>query len=139
MQQKLEILQEKISYHFQNQDLLISAFTHSSYTNEKRLKKYQCNERLEFLGDAVLQLVSSEFLFFADSKMPEGKLSKLRASIVCEQSLAFCARELDLGSYLLLGRGEEVNGGRDKESVISERVCSQICFKWFRKQKTLLW
>ena len=122
MQQKLEILQEKISYHFQNQDLLISAFTHSSYTNEKRLKKYQCNERLEFLGDAVLQLVSSEFLFFADSKMPEGKLSKLRASIVCEQSLAFCARELDLGSYLLLGRGEEVNGGRNKESVISDAL-----------------
>ena len=82
MQQKLQELQNKIGYQFKNQEFLVSALMHSSYTNEKRLPKYKCNERSEFLGDAVLELVSSEFLFDANEKMPEGELTKLRASMV---------------------------------------------------------
>ena len=90
---------------------------HSSYANEKHLPKYECNERLEFLGDAVLELVSSEFLFHNNPKLPEGELTKTRASMVCEPALAFCARDLDLGEYLLLGKGEDATGGRKRESV----------------------
>ena len=122
MQQKLFILQNRIGYHFKNQDLLKSAMMHSSYTNEKRLPKHKCNERLEFLGDAVLELISSEFLFDANEKMPEGELTKLRASMVCEPSLALCAREIHLGDYLLLGKGEEVTGGRSRASVTSDAL-----------------
>jgi len=122
MQQKLVELQEKIGYHFKNKELSISAMMHSSYTNEKHLPKYKCNERLEFLGDAVLEIVSSEFLFFENKKMPEGELTKLRASMVCEPSLAFCAREIGLGDYLLLGKGEEVTGGRSRASVTSDAL-----------------
>ena len=95
---------------------------HSSYANEKRMEKNECNERLEFLGDAVLELVSSEFLFFENKKMPEGELTRTRASIVCEPSLAFCARELNLGSYLLLGKGEENTGGRYRDSLTSDAL-----------------
>lgn len=84
--------------------------------------KYECNERLEFLGDAVLELVSSEFLFHNNPKVPEGELTKTRASMVCEPALAFCARELDLGEYLLLGKGEDATGGRKRESVTSDAM-----------------
>ena len=122
MQQKLQELQNKIGYQFKNQEFLVSALMHSSYTNEKRLPKYKCNERSEFLGDAVLELVSSEFLFDANEKMPEGELTKLRASMVCEPSLAFCAREIGLGDYLLLGKGEEFTGGRNRDSVTSDAL-----------------
>ncbi len=122
MQYYLEELQEKIEYRFRDKELLLSALMHSSYTNEKHLQKYKCNERLEFLGDAVLELVSSEFLFFSNRKISEGELTKLRASMVCEPSLAFCAREIQLGSYLLLGKGEEITGGRERDSVISDAL-----------------
>ena len=122
MQQKLQELQNKIGYQFKDQEFLVSALMHSSYTNEKRLPKYKCNERSEFLGDAVLELVSSEFLFDANEKMPEGELTKLRASMVCEPSLAFCAREIGLGDYLLLGKGEEFTGGRNRDSVTSDAL-----------------
>ncbi len=122
MQEKLNELQERIGYRFRDIDLLKSAMMHSSYTNEKRFPKYKCNERLEFLGDAVLELISSEFLFFSDRKMPEGELTKLRASMVCEPSLAYCAREIQLGDYLLLGKGEEVTGGRHRDSVTSDAL-----------------
>lgn len=122
MQQKLLELQNKIGYHFKNIELLKSALMHSSYTNEKHFPKYKCNERLEFLGDAVLELISSEFLFSENETMPEGELTKLRASMVCEPSLAFCAREIDLGSYLLLGKGEEVTGGRTRASITSDAL-----------------
>ncbi len=100
---------------------LKKAMVHSSYANEMHLPKYNCNERLEFLGDAVLELISSEFLFFDESRMQEGDLTKLRASMVCEPALAFCARQLNLGEYLLLGKGEEATGGRKRESVPSDR------------------
>ena len=122
MQGKLIELQNKIGYQFQNEELLQSALMHSSYTNENRYPKYKCNERLEFLGDAVLELISSEFLFYENAKMPEGELTKLRASIVCEPSLAFCAKEIELGKFLLLGKGEEVTGGRERASVTSDAL-----------------
>jgi len=122
MEQKLRELQGKIGYTFQDQKLLLSAMMHSSYTNEQNLPKHQCNERLEFLGDAVLELITSEFLYGEHIRMAEGQLTKTRASIVCEPSLAFCAKTLDLGNYLLLGKGEEATGGRMRESVTSDAL-----------------
>ncbi len=118
----LKELEKKIGYTFNNFELLRNAMMHSSYTNEKKLEKYQCNERLEFLGDAVLELVSSEFLFLESPKVSEGELTKTRASMVCEPALAFCARDINLGSYLLLGKGEEATGGRQRESVTSDAI-----------------
>ena len=118
----LHDLEKKINYTFKNFDLLKRAMMHSSYINEKRMQKYECNERLEFLGDAVLELVSSEFLFLDMPKVSEGKLTKTRASMVCEPALAYCARDIDLGSYLLLGKGEDATGGRERESVTSDAL-----------------
>ena len=122
MNKRLRELEQKIGYKFRDFSLLERAMMHSSYTNERHLPKYQCNERLEFLGDAVLELVSSEFLFKGSPKMPEGELTKTRASMVCEPSLALCARDIDLGSYLLLGKGEEATGGRMRDSVTSDAM-----------------
>lgn len=122
MNQKLIELQKKIGYQFNNIDLLTNAMMHSSYTNEKHLEKYQCNERLEFLGDAVLELVSSDYLFRENPTVSEGKLTKTRASMVCEPALAYCAREIELGSYLLLGKGEDATGGRERESITSDAM-----------------
>ena len=122
MKDRLKELEQKIGYKFSDFSLLERAMMHSSYTNERHLPKYRCNERLEFLGDAVLELVSSEFLFKGSPKMPEGELTKTRASMVCEPSLALCARDIDLGSYLLLGKGEEATGGRMRDSVTSDAM-----------------
>ena len=122
MSQELKVLEEKIGYTFNNFSLLKQAMIHSSYANEKHLPKYGCNERLEFLGDAVLELVASEFLVYENRKMPEGELTKTRASIVCEPALAFCAKELELGAYLLLGKGEDATGGRKRNSVTSDAL-----------------
>ena len=122
MEKKIEKLEYKIGYIFQNKELLVHALRHSSYANEKKMAKYECNERLEFLGDAVLELISSEFLFYGNPEMPEGQMTKLRASMVCEPALAFCARELGLGDYLLLGKGEDATGGRKRESVTSDAL-----------------
>ena len=115
-------LEQKIEYSFKDPSLLKKALMHSSYVNEKHLPKYECNERLEFLGDAVLELVSSEFLFFENRTMPEGELTKTRASMVCEPSLAFCAREIHLGDYLFLGKGEDATGGRKRDSITSDAL-----------------
>lgn len=120
--QRLKELEKKIGYTFQKKELLQKAMMHSSYTNEKHMKKQDCNERLEFLGDAVLELTTSEALFFDNPSMPEGELTKTRASIVCEPALAFVAKELMLGSYLLLGKGEEATGGRQRDSITSDAV-----------------
>ena len=120
MQQKYEDLQKKIEYRFCDIDLLLTALTHSSYLHEKNLEKSKCNERFEFLGDAVLELVSSEFLINEHPDMPEGKLTRLRASMVCEPSLAMCARDIQLGSYLRMGKGEDFTGGRERDSIISD-------------------
>ena len=116
----LQVLEERIGYRFQNIALLKQALTHSSFTNEQKINKQKHYERLEFLGDAVLEMVSSEFLFKAHPQMPEGELTKLRASMVCEPSLAFCARDLELGKFILLGKGEESTGGRKRESITSD-------------------
>lgn len=122
MKDKLKELEKKIGYEFRDFSLLRRAMMHSSYINEKHLPKFQCNERLEFLGDAVLELVSSEFLFLENPKISEGELTKTRASMVCEPSLAFCARDLQLGEYLLLGKGEEATGGRGRDSITSDSM-----------------
>ena len=119
-------LEEKIRYHFRNPKLMEKALTHSSYSNEHRLGRLENNERLEFLGDAVLEIVTSEFLYRTYPQKPEGELTKLRASMVCEQTQAFCARALDLGSYLLLGKGEDLTGGRERASVTSDAMEAMI-------------
>ena len=98
--------QEVIEYHFHDEKLLRQALTHSSFANEKHLKKHSDNERLEFLGDAVLEIISSEFLYKEYPDKPEGELTKLRASIVCEPTLALCTKDIALGEYLLLGKGD---------------------------------
>ena len=115
-------LEQKIGYRFKNKEWIETALRHSSYVNEHRMERVACNERLEFLGDAVLELVSSEYLFGMFPQMPEGELSRLRASLVCEPTLAFCAREIDLGSFLRLGRGEEMTGCRHRDSVTSDAM-----------------
>ena len=116
----LENLEKTIGYNFKDKMLLKQALTHSSYANEQKIRKNKDYERLEFLGDAVLELVTSEFLFHDNPQMPEGKLTKMRSSLVCEPSLAGCAKEINLGDYLFLGKGEEATGGRFRESIISD-------------------
>ena len=120
----MELLEERIGYRFNDRTLLKQAITHSSFTNEQKIRKNRNYERLEFLGDAVLELVSSEFLFQEQEGMSEGELTKLRASMVCEPSLAFCARDLELGKFMLLGRGEENTGGRRRDSIVSRAFAS---------------
>lgn len=113
-------LQSKLGILFQNQNLLKQAFTHSSYVNEHRLGGLKDNERLEFLGDAVLELSVSEYLFETYPDRPEGELTKLRASIVCEPSLVRYAEELEFGAYVLLGKGEELTGGRTRPALLAD-------------------
>lgn len=125
-QEKIIEFEKKIGYMFENPYLLVTALTHSSYSNEKRLKKYKCNERLEFLGDAVLELISSEYIFKENPQKPEGDLTRIRASYVCEPTLAACAREISLGDYLLLGKGEDRTGGRERDSILSDAMEATI-------------
>lgn len=113
-------LEKKIGYTFQNRALLKQAVTHSSFANEQKINRQKHYERLEFLGDAVLELVSSDFLFQTHPEMPEGQLTKLRASMVCEPALAYCAKDLTLDSYIQLGKGEEATGGRFRDSIVSD-------------------
>ena len=122
MSKKLHELEGRIGYRFTDRQLLTQAMTHSSYANEHRLNKLECNERLEFLGDSVLEVVSSDFLYHKYPERPEGDLTKIRASIVCEPTLAYCAEDIDLGAYLLLGKGEEATGGRGRASVVSDAM-----------------
>lgn len=118
--EKLGELEEKITYRFRDASLLRQALTHSSYANEMRINKYGDYERLEFLGDAVLEFVSSDFLYRERQEKAEGELTKLRASMVCEPALAYCAREFSLEQYIFLGRGEEATGGRNRDSIVSD-------------------
>ena len=113
-------LESRIGYHFQDSKYLKLAMTHSSFANENKKGKFGSNERLEFLGDAVLELVSSEFLYRSFPKLPEGELTKKRASLVCEPALAYQARRFGLPSFLLLGKGEEHTGGRSRDSIVSD-------------------
>ncbi len=112
-------LEEKIEYTFKDKCLLTQALTHSSYANEKQ-GGIKCNERLEFLGDAVISIVSAQYLYESFPDMPEGDLSKLRSSLVCTRSLSDFARQIDLGSYMLLGKGELNTGGRDRDSILED-------------------
>ena len=122
MRRQLRELEKKTGYEFQDKKLLSQAMTHSSYANEHGMNKSGCNERLEFLGDAVLEVVSSAFLYHKYYKLPEGDLTKMRASIVCEPTLALCAADISLGEYLLLGKGEEATGGRERSSIVSDAM-----------------
>ena len=110
--------EDTIGYTFENKSYILEALTHSSYSNEN--KNYKFNERLEFLGDSVLSIVISDFLFKKERNLPEGELTKLRANIVCEESLSDVAMEIHLGEYLLLGKGEEATGGRERISILAD-------------------
>jgi len=118
-------LEEKIKYQFLDKELIKQAVTHSSFSNEQKILKLKNYERLEFLGDAVLELITSEYLFQEHPLVSEGELTKMRSSCVCEPSLAFCAREIALGDYILLGKGEEATGGRERDSILAD-VCESI-------------
>ena len=117
-QEVMKELEDKIGYCFENKKLLKQALTHSSFVNEQRINKLPDYERLEFLGDAVLQLTASDFLFQSYPEMREGELTRRRASLVCGASLAHCAESIQLGQYILMGRGEEPTGGRNKDHIL---------------------
>lgn len=116
----LKKFQNQIGVSFSNDAMLMQAFTHSSYVNENRKRPFEDNERLEFLGDAVLELTISQYLFQKYPSMSEGDLTKLRASIVCEPSLVRFANELNFGELVLLGKGEELTGGRERPALLAD-------------------
>ena len=116
----MQELEKKLGYTFRNPALLGEALSHSSYANEHRGAKLSSNERLEFLGDSVLGFVAAEYLFAGHPDLPEGDLTRIRAALVCEQSLYEVASKLELGRYLKLGRGEEAGGGRQRTSILAD-------------------
>lgn len=120
MQNSFQELEALIGYAFKNQEHLVLALTHSSFSNESKGKKKINNERLEYLGDAVLELSVSDFLYHAYPNKNEGELTKVRSSLVCERTLSVCARELSLGKHLRLSKGENMTGGRDRDSILSD-------------------
>lgn len=120
MNEQISQFMEIIGYQFRDESLLITALTHSSFANEKHMPPHSDNERLEFLGDAVLELVSSRFLYLNYPNMDEGELSKLRASLVCEPTLAFSCKEIRLGEFVRLSKGEDLTGGRERKSILSD-------------------
>lgn len=117
---RLAELENSLNYKFNDISLLNLAMTHSSYANEHRLGVVENNERLEFLGDTILNLVVSQYLYKKYPNHPEGELTKIRAKVVCEYSLAYVAKKINTGKFLLLGRGEEATGGRDRESILAD-------------------
>jgi len=119
-EQQLTELQEKLNYIFNDPNLLIKSLTHSSYANEKMKSSSESNERLEFLGDSLLGMTVALLIYNNKPNLTEGKMTKLRAELICERSLATIALELNLGSYLLLSRGEENGGGRNRPSMIAD-------------------
>jgi len=120
--QQLEELQRKLGYRFKNRALLEAALTHSSYANENKKAGTESNERLEFLGDSVLGMTVAALIYESCRNMPEGRMTRLRAELVCEKSLANLAASLELGQSLLLGRGEEKGGGRERPSILADAV-----------------
>ena len=118
----MQELEKKLNYTFRHPELLQEALNHSSYANEHRAAHLHSNERLEFLGDSVLGFVTAEFLFLRHPEAPEGDLTRIRAALVCEQSLYEVAQRLELGHYLKLGRGEEAGGGRERTSILADAV-----------------
>lgn len=119
---KLQELQRKIKYQFKDVNILRHALTHTSYANEFYSSKKDSNERLEFLGDAILEMVSSEYFFNQLKDHEEGELTKIRSDYVCEKALALSAKKFDLSNYILLGKGEEKTGGRNRDSIVSDAV-----------------
>lgn len=119
---KLSMLEEKIGYTFKNPELVNTALTHSSYSNEMRAKAggVECNERMEFLGDSVLSIITSEYIFEKYKELPEGELTKIRANTVCENALFEYAKEISLGDYMYLGHGEERSGGRTHKAILAD-------------------
>ena len=116
----IELFEQKINYEFKNKEYILEALTHSSYSNEN--KNYPFNERLEFLGDSVLSIVISDYLFKKETKLPEGELTKIRANRVCEESLSEVSKNIHLGKYMLLGKGEEATGGRERISILADAL-----------------
>lgn len=116
----IPVLEKRINYVFKDKGTVLTAITHSSYANEKKARKLKYNERIEFLGDSVLSLTISEHLYKRYPDLPEGELTVTRAKIVCENSLSRCANDIGLGELLLLGKGEELSGGRSKSSILSD-------------------
>ena len=116
---RLEEFENVIDYKFNNRDLLFEALSHSSFANESK-HRYRSNERLEFLGDSVLSIVVSDYLFENFTDIPEGELTKTRATLVCEKALYNFGGRINLGSYIMLGKGEEIAGGRERPSIIAD-------------------
>lgn len=121
-EKELKNLEKKIKYSFKNKNILNLSLTHSSYAYEKDNENNTQNERLEFLGDAVLSLIVSNYIYYRYPKRPEGELAKIRASLVNKTILAKIAKNLDIGQYLLLGKGEELTGGRGRNSILANTV-----------------
>ena len=119
-------LEEAIGYHFRNISLLQNALTHSSYANERWHNSLLSNERMEFLGDSILGMLVAEYLYRSFPDRPEGELTRMRADMVCEKTLAKVANEIHLGEHLLLGHGEEQGGGRTRDSILADAVESVI-------------
>ncbi|MCM1226577.1 MAG: ribonuclease III [Clostridium sp.] len=117
--ERIEKFEGELKYTFKNKNLIIEALSHSSYANEKKKSRHS-NERLEFLGDSVLSIVVSQYLFLHFKHLPEGELTKIRASLVCEKSLHEFAKQIHLGDYILLGKGEENTGGRERPSILAD-------------------
>ena len=120
MEKKYNEFESIINYTFKDINYLVIALTHSSYSNEN--KSYAFNERLEFLGDSVLGIIISDYLFKNETELPEGELTKLRANIVCEESLSEVSKKIELGTHMLLGKGEEATGGRERVSILADAV-----------------
>lgn len=118
IRESIRAFEEKIGYEFKDKTYIQTALTHSSFANEH--KEFNYNERLEFLGDSVLGLVVSDYLFRARNDLPEGKLTRLRANVVCEESLSVVARKINLGDHLFLGKGEKTSGGSDRDSILAD-------------------
>lgn len=120
IEERINALKERLGLSWRNEELLRLALTHSSYASENRFRGHENNQRLEFLGDAVLELVISDYLYRSFPGYSEGELTRLRAAVVCEPSLARVARELELGRCLFMGRGEERSGGRERPSILAD-------------------
>ena len=118
IRESIRAFEEKIGYEFKDKTYIQTALTHSSFANEH--KEFNYNERLEFLGDSILGLVVSDYLFRARNDLPEGKLTRLRANVVCEESLSSVARKINLGDHLFLGKGEKTSGGSDRDSILAD-------------------
>ncbi len=113
-------LEQNLGYEFKNKELLALAMSHSSYVNEARRGQHESNERLEFLGDSVLSVIVSEYLYKTFSTIPEGKLTKIRAAVVCEKTLAVLARKIEIGNHIRLGKGEKMQNGQDRDSILAD-------------------